>query len=237
MDGPIYYFYTSTTGYIMNVKTGKTFAYDGKYGTPIVYYENGITQVLSSNTLVEYYEFYDEDGNKIFRGDTGILGDGLVYINQNQEGLFNSFGTDTIGFYDIRTGQCVIDLSQYTVTSSPSFVNGYAMINLKNPDDQDFWGILSKDGTWRLEPRKCKGKKFKTLMEFGLVQTEDGIFDFDGNDVSERFGNAQFEESIYNNMMIKNGCLYATVNNGKTYTDKRCRIIKVDGDYNVTYLS
>lgn len=42
---------------------------------------------------------------------------------------------------------------------------------------------------------------------------------------------------IYNNMMIKNGCLYATVNNGKTYTDKRCRIIKVDGDYNVTYLS
>lgn len=237
VDGPIYYFYTSTTGYIMNVKTGKTFAYDGKYGTPIVYYENGITQVLSSNTLVEYYEFYDEDGNKIFRGDTGILGDGLVYINQNQEGLFNSFGTDTIGFYDIRTGQCVIDLSQYTVTSSPSFVNGYAMINLKNPDDQDFWGILSKDGTWRLEPRKGKGKKFKTLMEFGLVQTEDGIFDFDGNDVSERFGNAQFEESIYNNMMIKNGCLYATVNNGKTYTDKRCRIIKVDGDYNVTYLS
>lgn len=111
------------------------------------------------------------------------------------------------------------------------------MINLKNPDDQDFWGILSKDGTWRLEPRKGKGKKFKTLMEFGLVQTEDGIFDFDGNDVSERFGNAQFEESIYNNMMIKNGCLYATVNNGKTYTDKRCRIIKVDGDYNVTYLS
>lgn len=47
---------------------------------------------------------------------------------------------------------CIIDLSQYNIqpvtTDEPRFMNGYAALQMLNPDGVPFWGIIRKDGTW-----------------------------------------------------------------------------------------
>ena len=52
----------------------------------------------------------------------------------------------------------VIDMSLYNIQSiyedEPRFINGYAVLQMKNPEGVPFWGVIKRDGTWAAEPQK-----------------------------------------------------------------------------------
>ena len=65
----------------------------------------------------------------------------------------------------------VIDLSQYNIQSiyedEPRFINGYAVLQMKNPEGVPFWGVIKRDGTWAAEPQKGSVRY--------VYQTADGV--------------------------------------------------------------
>lgn len=80
------------------------------------------------------------------------------------------------GFYDVNLN-CVIDLSQYDIVpisyNDPCFMNGYAVLQMRNPDGVPFWGVLKKDGTWSAEPQKGTVRYVFPTADGVLISTRD----------------------------------------------------------------
>ena len=88
-----------------------------------------------------------------------------------------------LGFYDIHLN-CVIDLSEYNVRAinendEPRFMNGYAVLQLQNPDGVLFWGVMDKKGNWTAQPQKGKLKC--------VFPTADGVMISDCDESTNRY--------------------------------------------------
>lgn len=85
-----------------------------------------------------------------------VLREGLVFMQAWRNKVNGE--EYPLGFYDIHLNR-VIDLSEYDVrpineNAEPRFMNGYAVLQLRNPDGVLFWGVMDKNGNWTSQPQK-----------------------------------------------------------------------------------
>ena len=156
------------------------------------------------------------------------MAEGLIYFDARRDtGEFEKYPS---GFYDIHLN-CIIDLSQYNIqpvtTDEPRFMNGYAALQMLNPDGVPFWGIIRKDGTWSVEPQKGTIKSiyptkdgllvtvsqendyYTTINQVGQNLSDVETFVFDG---ANGYWNSAYE--------IYNESLYVTINGEIARIDK-----------------
>lgn len=119
----------------------------------------------------DFNELPEWEAIKSRRSETPVLSEGLIYLDVRRDaGDFEDYPS---GFYDVHLNQ-VIDLSQYNIQSiyedEPRFINGYAVLQMKNPEGVPFWGVIKRDGTWAAEPQKVQSDMYtRQLMVFLLL--------------------------------------------------------------------
>ena len=193
--------------------------------------ENGVMFQTAPSIRVlddDFNELPEWKSIKSQRSGTPVLAEGLIYLDARRDtGEFEKYPS---GFYDIHLN-CIIDLSQYNIqpvtTDEPRFMNGYAALQMLNPDGVPFWGIIRKDGTWSVEPQKGTIKSiyptkdgllvtvsqendyYTTINQVGQNLSDVETFVFDG---VNGYWNSAYE--------IYNESLYATINGEIVRIDK-----------------
>lgn len=125
---------------LINIDTGEKFENYGEnfssgYGISI----HGIRDVHGNFVI-------DAAKSPAFRQ---IVNEGSDFT-QFQDGLF--YVSDLKRFYDINLN-CVLDLSQYKITSdSLQFQDNLCAVELKNPDGDALYGLIDKQGNWVFGP-------------------------------------------------------------------------------------
>lgn len=218
-------------GYVfMNIANGKIH-YVSERNACSIQMENGVMfQSVPSIRVLDddFNELPEWKDIKSQRSGTPVLAEGMIYLDARRDaGNFEKYPS---GFYDIHLN-CIIDLSQYNIqpvkTDEPRFMNGYAALQMLNPDGVPFWGIIRKDGTWSVEPQKGTIKYVYPTQD-GLLVTvsqEDDYYmtiDQDGwslNDIEtfEFDGLNGYWNSAYE---IYNESLYTTINGELVRIDK-----------------
>lgn len=186
----------------------------------------------------------DDDFNELPGWDTirvrqsGPLSEGLVYLDGGQD--YPS------GFYDVHLNR-VVDLSQYNIQSiyedEPRFINGYAVLQMKNPEGVPFWGVIKRDGTWAAEPQKgsvryvyqtADGVLITTCEEnteqwYTYDQTGTKLDEWDRIKFDGPYGYAQDSSSGHRGIY--------EVYNGYTYAGLNSHVAKISSDGSYEYLS
>ena len=171
-----------------------------------------------------------------------VLSDGLVFLD-GYENTANG-AKYPAGFYDVNLN-CVIDLSQYNVLfvgqDEPQFLNGYAVLQLRNPDGVLFWGVMNRNGEWVAEPRKGNVKRVMPSVNGVLVHIDDGsesgcIYDETGAEVMSMYhmalnGYVGYARDTYT---IHDGYLYLTLSD---YDEMIARVAKISADNTVEFLN
>lgn len=147
-----------------------------------LYYVGGAYYRFNASTSSgheAYYYLNVEDGSvtasgesslKFYNGQLGTVeySNGLAYLH-DKDGV--------TGYYD-ADGNCVIDLSAYDIREAHPFQpEGTAIVEMKNPDGVQFFGLLGKDGSWVLEPQKAQC--VTATNGFFLVRTDTDLVLYD----------------------------------------------------------
>ena len=218
-------------GYVfINIANGKLH-YISEFNACQIRMENGVMFQTAPSIRVlddDFNELPEWKSIKSQRSGTPVLAEGLIYLDARRDtGEFEKYPS---GFYDIHLN-CIIDLSQYNIqpvtTDEPRFMNGYAALQMLNPDGVPFWGIIRKDGTWSVEPQKGTIKSiyptkdgllvtvsqendyYTTINQVGQNLSDVETFVFDG---ANGYWNSAYE--------IYNESLYATINGEIVRIDK-----------------
>ncbi len=152
-----------------------------------------------------------------------VLHEGLIFMSAWRNEVNGA--EYPAGFYDIHLNR-VIDLSEYDVrpiseNSEPRFMNGYAVLQLRNPDGVLFWGVMDKNGNWTSQPQKgtikyvfptADGVLISTCEEnTDLYQTYDQngakLQNWDGLQFNGYYGYAD-EGTTYGSYEVYDGFLY-----------------------------
>ena len=125
---------------LINIDTGEKFE---NYG------EN-----FSSGYGISIHGIRDVHGNFVIDAATSPAFRQIVNedsgFTQFQDGLF--YVSNSKRFYDINLN-CVLDLSQYNITSdSLRFQDNLCAVELRNPDGDALYGLIDKQGNWVFGP-------------------------------------------------------------------------------------
>lgn len=226
-------------GYVfINIANGKL-CYISEYNACLIQMENGAMIQTAPSLRVRDEEFNaltEWKDIKSRRGGTPVLSDGLIYLDVRRDsGNFEEYQS---GFYDIYLNR-VIDLSQYNIQpvaqDEPRFINGYAALQMLNPDGVAFWGVLRKDGTWSVEPQTGTIKSVYPT-EGGLLVTvsqDDESYETIDQDGWEFTDLENLTLSGYNGYWRGAYEVY----NGKLYTTVNGKIVGISSNGNVEFLS
>ena len=130
-------------GYVfINIANGKLH-YISEFNACQIRMENGVMFQTAPSIRVlddDFNELPEWKSIKSQRSGTPVLAEGLIYLDARRDtGEFEKYPS---GFYDIHLN-CIIDLSQYNIqpvtTDEPRFMNGYAALQMLNPDVVPFW--------------------------------------------------------------------------------------------------
>ena len=192
----------------------------------------------------DFNELPEWEAIKSRRSETPVLSEGLIYLDVRRDaGDFEDYPS---GFYDVHLNQ-VIDLSQYNIQSiyedEPRFINGYAVLQMKNPEGVPFWGVIKRDGTWAAEPQKgsvryvyqtADGVLITTCEEnteqwYTYDQTGTKLDEWDRIKFDGSYGYAQDSSSGHRGI--------CEVYNGYTYASLNSHVAKISSDGSYEYLS
>lgn len=226
-------------GYVfINIANGKL-CYISEYNACLIQMENGAMIQTAPSLRVRDEEFNaltEWKDIKSRRDGTPVLSEGLIYLDARRDsGNFEEYQS---GFYDIYLNR-VIDLSQYNIQpvtqDEPRFINGYAALQMLNPDGVAFWGVIKKDGTWSVEPQTGTIKSVYPT-EGGLLVTvsqDDESYKTIDQDGWEFTDLENLTLSGYNGYWRGAYEVY----NGKLYTTVNGKIVGISSDGNVEFLS
>lgn len=192
----------------------------------------------------DFNELPEWEAIKSRRSETPVLSEGLIYLDVRRDaGDFEDYPS---GFYDVHLNQ-VIDLSKYNIQSiyedEPRFINGYAVLQMKNPEGVPFWGVIKRDGTWAAEPQKgsvryvyqtADGVLITTCEEnteqwYTYDQTGTKLDEWDRIKFDGSYGYAQDSSSGHRGI--------CEVYNGYTYASLNSHVAKISSDGSYEYLS
>lgn len=226
-------------GYVfINIANGKL-CYISEYNACLIQMENGAMIQTAPSLRVRDEEFNaltEWKDIKSRRDGTPVLSDGLIYLDVRRDsGNFEEYQS---GFYDIYLNR-VIDLSQYNIQpvakDEPRFINGYAALQMLNPDGVAFWGVLRKDGTWSVEPQTGTIKSVYPT-EGGLLVTVS-----QDDESYETIDQDGWTFTDLENLTLSGYNGYSRgayeVYNGKLYTTVNGKIVGISSDGNVEFLS
>ena len=200
-----------------------------------------------------YVRMIDSAGNTLHEWDdivsklegNPVMSDGLVYF----EGFVNVAGGKKFpaGFYDSSLNM-MIDMSQYDIKAvyqgEPRFINGYAAIQLTNPGEVPFYGVMTKDGKWTFEPQKgvLKGiYPYGDGLILSVVSDPDSqnysAYNERGENLGEVWNHIHFP--VYGYVATPYECLDGTLYCSviDTSIGRVSRVVKVEPDYQVVFLS
>ena len=159
----------------MNIDTGKFFS---------VREPNAYLVQVEGNQMIrtqpglraldgDFNELPEWKAIKSRRSGTPVLSEGLLYLDVRRDA--DDFEDYPSGFYDVHLNR-IIDLSEYDVrpineNSEPRFMNGYAVLQLRNPDGVLFWGVMDKNGNWTSQPQKGTIKYVFPTADGVLIST------------------------------------------------------------------
>ena len=206
----------------------------------------------SKSGNIRYISVKDGNLNKLsgwnnlmlHRGGNIVLSENLIFLDaQINEGGGTKYPT---GFYDVHLNQ-VIDLSKYNIQSiyedEPRFINGYAFLQMKNPEGVPFWGVIKRDGTWAAEPQKGSVRYVYQTAEGVLITTcEENIeqwytYDQTGTKLDE-WDRIKFDGSYgYAQDSSSGNRGICEVYNGYTYASLNSHVAKISSDGSYEYLS
>ena len=226
-------------GYVfINIANGKL-CYISEYNACLIQMENGAMIQTAPSLRVRDEEFNaltEWKDIKSRRDGTPVLSEGLIYIDARRDsGNFEEYQS---GFYDIYLNR-VIDLSQYNIQpvaqDEPRFINGYAALQMLNPDGAAFWGVLRKDGTWSVEPQTGTIKSVYPT-EGGLLVTVS-----QDDESYETIDQDGWTFTDLENLTLSGYNGYSRgayeVYNGKLYTTVNGKIVGISSNGNVEFLS
>lgn len=226
-------------GYVfINIANGKL-CYISEYNACLIQMENGAMIQTAPSLRVRDEEFNaltEWKDIKSRRDGTPVLSEGLIYLDARRDsGNFEEYQS---GFYDIYLNR-VIDLSQYNIQpvaqDEPRFINGYAALQMLNPDGVAFWGVLRKDGTWSVEPQTGTIKSVYPT-EGGLLVTVS-----QDDESYETIDQDGWTFTDLENLTLSGYNGYSRgayeVYNGKLYTTVNGKIVGISSDGNVEFLS
>lgn len=170
------------------------------------------------------------------RSWTPAMSEGLIFMDAHTNEANAIYYP--AGFYDINLN-CVIDLSQYNIQpvaqDEPRFINGYAALQMLNPDGVAFWGVIRKDGTWSVEPQTGTIKSVYPT-EGGLLVTVS-----QDDESYETIDQDGWTFTDLENLTLSGYNGYSRgayeVYNGKLYTTVNGKIVGISSDGNVEFLS
>ena len=226
-------------GYVfINIANGKL-CYISEYNACLIQMENGAMIQTAPSLRVRDEEFNaltEWKDIKSRRDGTPVLSEGLIYLDARRDsGNFEEYQS---GFYDIYLNR-VIDLSQYNIQpvaqDEPRFINGYAALQMLNPDGVAFWGVLRKDGTWSVEPQTGTIKSVYPT-EGGLLVTVS-----QDDESYETIDQDGWTFTDLENLTLSGYNGYSRgayeVYNGKLYTTVNGKIVGISSNGNVEFLS
>lgn len=247
--GDSYYRFNASTNngdpyYYLNVKDGSVVArgeaelefYDDIIiNTSNSYFDNGDNvDVMNKDFSLRFSSFTNNPAITERRGM-----DLRYFSTEYSNGLLYLGGGKDIasGYYDAN-GNCIIDLSAYNVTRAYPFEpEGVAVIEMKNPDEVQFVGLLGKDGNWVVDPQKAG---YATVTNgFFLVPTDNGnlLYDYTGALRSDLFNEGQIT-GISMSEKDENGIRVGTVTfKAVDGGEKITKVFRLENDTTYTYLA
>jgi hypothetical protein len=171
-------FYNILTGSDRTLPISDDEKYDGN-GTGPKRFENGqgvfkssgiVYGINKSGIISEIINY----SSNIRNAGLGNYVDGLFYfsatVNYRDVSSLDyqdtSIPGESSGFHDI-SGKRVIDLSEYNLRTMPVFMDGYCVLNLRNPQKVGYYTVIDKSGKEMFEPRQSPSEQRKGPFQSG----------------------------------------------------------------------
>lgn len=161
---------------------------------------------------------------RVYIKKLGFFGSGLFYIELD---VINS--DDVIsGFYNIN-GEQVLSMTEFDLIRPPYFVDGYAILYVRNHAKIPYFTVIDTAGTMMFEPVKLEG----VVHEIQSVSIEDYDYSSESGDTVDFIaadGNVMTVRKNYNNEFVYANADKIVLSNGYTDADEyECFYIYEDG--------